>query len=100
MFDVHINGMAKALRDSGVIQGVGIMDLAVKEVLRGYWQEKIALVWTTDDVKDMAQDLEIPITDEQAQEVLDSVLHHHDPTYGVRWDTIASAIEQWATGGE
>lgn len=58
------------------------VEKAFKEYLtdKGY----IALLWHTDDVKDMRKDL----TDEQCTDVLRMVKKQHDATQGVSWDTI------------
>lgn len=45
---------------------------------------KIAIIWHIDDVKEVAPDL----TDEQAREVLRLVKHYHDAEAGVNWDTL------------
>lgn len=62
---------------------------AVLRTLEDHWKNKIAVVWTTDDVKSVHDGL----TDEQAKEVLDSVHKNQDAGEGVNWDTIRFAAE-------
>jgi hypothetical protein len=59
--------------------------------------KQIALIWSVADVHDLANDAsetDAPsvFTDEQARQILSDVLHHHDASQGVNWDTIAEAI--------
>lgn len=45
---------------------------------------QVAIVWGTDDVKAVRQDL----TEDQAMQVLVAVKYSHDATLGVTWDTL------------
>jgi hypothetical protein len=57
---------------------------AAQDVLVGYWADKIALVWSADDVSG-----EYPkLSEDQCIEVLQKVLDDHDCTVGVTWETI------------
>ena len=54
-----------------------------------YWDDKIAIIWTTEDVKEVNDKL----TEEECQDVLSSILDSRDANYGISWDTIRSYIE-------
>jgi hypothetical protein len=49
--------------------------------------------WCADDVMHRASQMEVKITQREAEEIIDSVAHNHDATIGVSWDTIEWAIE-------
>ena len=66
---------------------LGLSDLdrfAIQEVITACWADKIAIVWNDIDVLDSRPNL----TQAQAMDVLYTVLHDHDATRGVNWDTI------------
>lgn len=50
--------------------------------------------WCADDVMQRASQMEVKITQREAEEIIDSVAHNHDATIGVSWDTIEWAIEE------
>jgi hypothetical protein len=54
---------------------------------------KITITWNDDDVRHVAAQMGVLLSDEQIINVLDSILHNHDPELGVTWDTIEWAIE-------
>ena len=60
---------------------------AVEDALTEYWYDKIAIVWTTEDVRSCKAD----ISDEDAVAALQKVLKDHDASIGVRWDHLADA---------
>ncbi len=45
-------------------------------------------IWQREDVFDMAKRLDIEITEEQADEILDEMDHRQDAEVGISWDTI------------
>lgn len=53
-------------------------------VLQKYWGDKIAHVWTIDDVKAERPDLD----EDQCKQVLEQVEHDLDCTVGITWDVI------------
>jgi hypothetical protein len=102
MYDYELEQMAKALEQKGLLIPVLEPEQAVqtvKEEMKKYWEDKIAVVWTTEDVLSIAHPAkwdtdgnEIPaeewLTQEDAVGVLNKVLDDHDATLGITWDTI------------
>jgi hypothetical protein len=89
MYDHHINEMADAVALRLGLDAAGRE--AVRGAIAGCWWDKIALTWTIDDVRDCKKG----IPDDDAMAALAAVLHRHDASLGVTWDTIAMAC-----GGE
>lgn len=54
---------------------------------------KITITWGDDDVRHVAKDMKVTLTNEQIIDVLDYVDNTHDANYGITWDTIQSAVE-------
>jgi hypothetical protein len=60
--------------------------------------QKIALIWSVDDVLGTAEDMEdeqgnpIELTVEQAEDALLLAERHHDANEGLNWDSIREAI--------
>ena len=52
------------------------------------WTDKIAVVWGIDDVQARALEDDMEISDEDAREVLDTMLDNHDANIGINWNTI------------
>jgi hypothetical protein len=72
----------------------------VREELREYWDDKIAVVWAASDVIDYYESIReedslLDMTDERACEILDSLLENHDANHGVSWDQIDSEVRSW-----
>ncbi len=57
-------------------------------VLSRYWEDKIASVWSVEDVYECAHRAEKPITRELAIEVLKRVLDKFDAEMGISWITL------------
>lgn len=99
MYKHHISAMVEELTAAGALSN----RTTAETILTAYWQDKIALVWTTDDVRaaltgdmdfdheDKDENWQDCITEDQAIGVLQSVLSHHDCSYGVTWETIHDA---------
>ena len=56
-------------------------------------QYTITIKWGDDDVRHIASNMNVTLTDEQIIAVLDHVEHNHDANFGISWDTIQWAIE-------
>jgi hypothetical protein len=56
------------------------------------WTDQIAVVWTTDDVKSVAEQQGKKIGDAEAQEVLDEALHRFDASIGLNWDVLGEYL--------
>lgn len=86
MHNHHIEEMVDAVVESFINKGM--LRKTVTSVLKDYWDDKIALVWDTDDVKTIAKENGRRLNKEQAKEVLASVLDNHDAAVGVNWDVL------------
>jgi len=51
-------------------------------------------IWSEDDVLDRAEERGIPCTEEQAQEIVDSMDSRQDCSIGITWDTIDCYLEE------
>jgi hypothetical protein len=85
----QIKEMAEAVAARLGLPGDGPDALAVRDALAGYWSDKIALVWTAEDVRSCRKDA----TDAEAAAALQAVLDRHDASIGVNWDTIVMACD-------
>jgi hypothetical protein len=47
------------------------------------------IIWCAEDVKHHAEDLEIEVTDDEAQYIVDMLESNHDCNHGTTWDSIA-----------
>ena len=51
-------------------------------------------IWSVDDVKEMADNLDVTLTDEQAKEVLERMDSNFDATVGNNWDVMEYYIHE------
>lgn len=71
MYYHYIQAMTSSLVEAGLVQD----SQAAENVLSAYWKDKVAVVWTTDDVHGIQEDFDpetekSSLSDEQAQEIL------------------------------
>ena len=89
----HLRCMAEEVTEHFTC-GQDAEDVApVLELLRKYWQNHIALVWDIWDIHRKAEEMGVELTDEQAQDILDTIYADHDASVGVNWDVIETNIE-------
>ena len=69
-----------------------------KTILNRYWRTRIALVWMLADVHRAANEREVALTNREAIEVLQELLHQHNPQYGIKWEDLTTHIEDQALG--
>ena len=56
---------------------------------------KLSITWSSDDIKDYAeQEMGIDLSDDEADEILETVICRHDCIVGINWDVIRTHIEQ------
>jgi hypothetical protein len=92
MYDHHIRAMADQLVKAGLITEE--QSIEAQKALQKEWDDKIAIVWSREDILTHAKDSEIILDDEAAGEILDSLLDNHDCVYGITWDTIYSYVSE------
>jgi hypothetical protein len=71
-----------------------IYELVSSRVENGITKE-IAIIWGIKDVYCEADTIEILITEEQASDILDRLLHKHDAEWGICWETIRTLVEEY-----
>jgi hypothetical protein len=53
----------------------------------------IAIKWSTEDVLWQAEQLDLELTEDQADDILESLENRHDASVGINWDVISFHIE-------
>ena len=69
-----------------------------KQLLDDYWADRIALIWTTQQVHRAANEKRLVLTEAEARDLLRQLHLHHNPQYGLRWSDVAEHIQQNAQG--
>lgn len=91
MLDIHIANMAKSLVSRGIISDEELPYTQI--TLKEYWEDKIAVSWSIEDVKTRAEDIgDIELTDQQAASILKDVLHDYDSSHGISETTFDNYI--------
>jgi len=88
----HIQAMLQALKP--VLKDRG----RAEQILKHYWQDKIALVWTTEDVHHAANEREVALTEKEARALLQDLHEHHNPQYGLHWKDVMERIRDEVLG--
>jgi hypothetical protein len=52
----------------------------------------IEIRWSTEDVIWQANNMDIELTEEQADAILENVDHYHDASIGINWDVVGVHI--------
>lgn len=89
MYDHHIKDMASSLVEAGLATDGQQVEL----VLSRYWADKVAIVWTTEDVHAVQDDFDednetSSLSNEQAQSVLQRAFDKHDANEGITWESL------------
>ena len=69
-----------------------------EQILERFWRDKIALVWTVQDIHTAANEREVALTNQEAIKVLQELHHYHNKQYGLRWEDVTAYIEEYALG--
>ena len=88
----HITEIIEVLRP--VLKSIRRAELR----LESYWADRIALIWSTEDVHRAANENETVLNELQARELLHDLHQHHNAQYGLRWEDLAESIEQSGLG--
>ena len=54
----------------------------------------ISIKWSTDDVLGVAENMDIELTEEEADKILDELEYYHDAQLGICWAIIENYIQQ------
>jgi uncharacterized protein YpuA (DUF1002 family) len=65
--------------------------MARLEIENGY--PVIVDKWDDDDIRSVAEDMDIELTDDQVLSVMQLIVKAHDANIGINWDAIGSAID-------
>jgi hypothetical protein len=88
----HIDGMVRRL-------GPVLKDKSKAErILKKYWRDKMALVWSVQDVYRAANEREVAMTNEEAMKILQTLLNQHNKQYGIKWEDLVYHIEDQVLG--
>ena len=90
MYDYMLEEMADA-----VSQQLHVENAAVLRILAAYWQDKIAHVWSVDDMLETARKAGKPITRKDAIELLMQVFDGHDSSIGINWTCLEVEVETY-----
>lgn len=68
---------------------------AIKHLAESYQPDEpcCLILWTSEDVRGVADSMGKKITDEQVADVLEHIEHHHDASLGVTWLTLEMAVD-------
>lgn len=53
-------------------------------------------IWTEDDVIDKATQMNLVLTQQQVEDVLEEIDDEHNPSVGINWDILETAIREIA----
>ena len=85
----HIQDMATSLVEAGLATDQKQVEL----VLQKYWEDKVAVVWTSVDVHAVQDDFDedeqtSSLSEEQAQSILQKAFDKHDANVGITWESL------------
>ena len=58
-------------------------------------KDTIVVAWDIGDIKERGSAIGIEVSTTEAREILDDILRNHDANYGINWDTIDMAIQEY-----
>jgi hypothetical protein len=90
MFPFTIHEMAVAAADAADAPNA---TKQIESALADYWADKIACVWTSEDVHTRSNELGRVLTEGQARDALFYTLHHWDAADGLSWSSFDDDIE-------
>ena len=82
------------LKRHGIVQEEQV-DEAVRILKGKYWHSKIADIWNTDDIQEVAETLEVEITEDGAREILLRLQDNFDSEVGITHFVIETNIRQY-----
>jgi hypothetical protein len=88
MYRTDLKAMADLVIQSGLVDKSKKAFLV--DVLAAYWSDRIADVWTVEDLQDVWTNL----TDEEAMCMLNKALHNFDTEYGINWEVLSHYLPE------
>ncbi|MCC0175805.1 hypothetical protein I4641_02265, partial [Waterburya agarophytonicola K14] len=89
-----ITDLLQLLTDAGVISHDN--QERAKAVAHNYLEQHsdfISITWDVDDVKAVARDRNLQLTNEHCLDVLDYIESNHDANIGISWDSVHFALD-------
>ncbi len=89
MYDHHLHAMAASLVEAGLATDCQEVEL----VLAQYWADKVAVIWTTDDVHSIQDDFNeetcsSSLSEDQAIDILLEAFDSYDAEQGITWESL------------
>jgi hypothetical protein len=93
MYSHHVEEMTQAVAAALEISPPETLEEAqelakIKEAIQSCWKDKIAVSWCAEDIIERAKEHGNKITEEEALEVLNRLLHKFDANIGINWNVI------------
>ena len=67
-----------------------------KQITIGFIEkDTIVVAWDIGDIKERGSAIGIEVSTTEAREILDDILRNHDANYGINWNTIDMAIQEY-----
>ena len=92
MHDHYIQEMIRKLKP--VLQD----QAKAKAILKRYWQSKMALVWSIEQVHRAANERKRVLTDPEAAQILKTLHQQHNPQLGIRWEDFWAHLDLYQPG--
>lgn len=82
-----------------VMKALGVLDDEVEnkivEVLAGYWEDKLADIWSIDDIRDRLSEQDYTATDDDVRHIFDKLAHLWSKGFVLNWESIDYAINEY-----
>jgi len=82
----EINGMLRALKPAIKSRR------KARHTLQKYWRNRIAIIWTVDDVYRAANERSLALSQQQAIAILQRFFASHNKQYGLQWSDLIDLI--------
>jgi hypothetical protein len=69
-----------------------------RQLLGQFWSDKIALLWTTEQVHRAANESRTVLTEAEARSVLNNLHAHYNPHLGLQWRDVVESVKQSGLG--
>jgi hypothetical protein len=69
-----------------------------RSILKQFWNSKMALVWSVEDIHRAANERKRVLTPKEAVQILETLHEHHNPQLGVRWEDLWAHLDLYEPG--
>jgi len=88
--ELESEGVASEQEDKEALRQI------ILESVEDYFDDKIADIWTTEDVRERGEEIGIRLSEEEAKQVLSRVLEKFDAGIGICWEVLDVHIREAA----